>query len=295
MLKSVFLTYILMPLIAFLLIGLMAVVKRKNALVSNKKLIIFVLLYSLAMCLPGFLSFAGGSFVPWLYLVAQVYYLLMGAAFVQLYSIYFQPDVKKYEALFQAMLLLVIMALSAYLFALLYNVGSTVGGGYMAATAMVIVPLPVVFYRTYLAFINIPYEIYKVWHYPAGSSEINFEGLDFNTLMVLDLEFSREPDDRNRLQVKAKAPPGMIFGEWYKKFIDDFNTKSPNQAIAAFNGLGDAFGWVFYCKRSFFHRRRLLDPGLTIQQNRIREHVTITSKRVIEHSEEKFYTNNQLI
>jgi hypothetical protein len=194
------------------------------------------------------------------------------------------------------MLMLVIMTLSGYLFALIFNWASTIDSGYASATCILIFPLPLLFYWTYIGFMNIPYEIYKVWHYPNdGGPEISFEGLDFNALMVIELEFSRRPDDKDRLRVKAKAPADMNFGEWFKKFIDDYNSKFPNQTIATVNEQGDTFGWVFYTKRSFFHRRRLLDPDMGIKPNKVREHVTIISKRVIAHAEEVFYSNKNLI
>ena len=296
MLQSIFARFLIMPLIAALFIGIGILLKRKNALLSNKKLIVFILLYSLVMCLPGFLGFSNSPFAPWQYLIATTIYLIGGIMFVQLYSIFIQPDVKQYENAAQITMMLVIMLLSWYLFTLLFNWGSDIDGGYSAGTCMLIFPLPLIFYKTYVAFIDIPYEFYKVWHYETGISDVSLEGMDFNSLMVLDLEFSRRPDDTDRHRVRAKAPADMIFGTWFRKFISDYNLKFPNQNISVTNSEGEAFGWVFYSKRSFFHRRRLLDPDLTITQNNVREHVTIISKRVIEHAEENFSsTTNNLI
>lgn len=279
-----------MPLFALILGSLMVVVKKKNELLSNRKLIIFVLLYSLVMAVPGFFGLLQSSFTPWYYMIAQVIYLLLGVAFVHFYDNHIQKDVQRYKVLLQLSVMLVIVMLGGYLFAVLYNLFNEAKNGYIGATSLLAFFLPLVFYWTYAAFIAIPFEIYKVWQYPKGDvDEISFDGLDFNKLMVLELEFSRQPDDTDRLRVKAKAPADITFGDWFRKFIDDYNYKFPNSTIAYTKDDGDMHGWVFYCKRSFFHRRRLLDPGLTIAQNKIEEHVTITSKRVIEHREEYFH------
>lgn len=279
-----------MPLFALTLGSLMVVVKKKNELLSNRKLILFVLLYSLVMAVPGFFGLLQSSFTPWYYMIAQVIYLLLGVAFVHFYDNHIQKDVQKYKVLLQLSVMLVIVVLGGYLFAVLYNLFNEAKNGYIGATSLLSFFLPLVFYWTYAAFIAIPFEIYKVWQYPKGDvDEISFDGLDFNKLMVLELEFSRQPDDTDRLRVKAKAPADITFGDWFRKFIDDYNYKFPNSTIAYTKDDGDMHGWVFYCKRSFFHRRRLLDPGLTIAQNKIEEHVTITSKRVIEHREEYFH------
>lgn len=292
MLKTIFLQYLLMPVVAVVSGAVMLVLKRKNQLLSNKKLIIFVLLYSLIMAIPGLFGLSGGNFAPWNYMAAQGIYLLLGVAFVHFYDVYFKREVQHYKILLQLMVMLFIVLLGGYLFALLYNLLNGSRNGYIGMTSLLSFFLPLIFYWTYSAFIAIPFEIYKVWEYPTGMvEEINFDGLDFNKLMVLELEFSRQPDDVDRLRVKAKAPANITFGEWFRKFIDDYNYKFPNQTIVFEKDDGNMHSWVFYSKRSFFHRRRLLDPDQTIEQNRIREHITIISKRVIEHEEEYFHRN----
>lgn len=292
MLKAIFLQYLLMPLIAVITCSFMVIFKRKNQLLSNKKLIVFVLLYSLVMAVPGLFGLVKGNFAPWYYMIAQLIYLLFGVAFVHFYDVYFKKDVQQYKVMFQFSVMLFIVLLGGYLFALLFNLLNDSKNGYIAMTAALTFFLPLIFYWTYSAFIAIPFEIYKVWEYPTGMvEEVNFDGLDFNKLMVLELEFSRQPDDVDRLRVKAKAPANITFGEWFRKFLDDYNYKFPNQTIVYEKEDGNMHNWVFYCKRSFFHRRRLLDPDQTIEQNQIREHITIISKRVIEHEEEYFHRN----
>ncbi len=290
MVKTIFLQYLLMPLFALIVGSLMVVVKKKNQLLSNRKLIIFVLLYSLVMALPGFFGLLQTSFTPWFYIIAQIIYLLLGIAFVHFYDSRIQKNVQQYKVALQLLVMFVILLLGGYLFSVVYNLFNDAKNGYIGVTAMLTFFLPLLFYWAYDAFIAIPFEIYKVWEYPKGDvDEISFDGLDFNKLMVLELEFSRHPDDVDRLRVKAKAPADIPFGEWFRKFIDDYNYKFPNSSIVYAKADGDMHGWVFYCKRSFFHRRRLLDPDQTIAQNRIEEHLTITSKRVIEHKEEYFH------
>jgi hypothetical protein len=290
MIKTVFLQYLLMPLFAIIAGSFMVVMKKKNQLLGNRKLIVFLLLYSLLMAIPGFFGFLENSFTPWYYMATQIIYLLMGIAFVHFYDHYIKKDITQYKALFQLSVMLVIVLLGGYLFAVVYNLFNQAKNGYIAVTSMLTFFLPLVFYWTYAAFIAIPFEIYKVWEYPKGMvDEISFDGQDFNKLMVLELEFSRQPDDVDRLRVKAKAPADIPFGEWFRKFIDDYNYKFPNSTIVYRKDDGNMHGWVFYSKPSFFHRRRLLDPEQTISQNNIREHITITSKRVIERQEEYFH------
>jgi hypothetical protein len=292
LIQAVFLEFILMPLIMLVLIVLMVVIKRANETISNKTLIVFVILFGLIMGIPGLFGFVGDTFSPWYYMLAQAIYLFMGIIFVQLYYAYFSK-VENLKIAFQLIILLLITTLGGYLFAIIFNLTSETGGGYIAATSMVIFPLPIIFYQTYISFIAIPFEIYDVWEYPKDAETISFDGHDFNKLMVIELEFSRNTDDQNRLKVKAKAPAEMPLGTWFKKFIDDYNYKFPNNRIGYLNADGFSHGWIFYSKKSFFHRRRMLNPADSIADNNIQEHVTIISKRVIEHAEEKFAINTK--
>ncbi|MFT3936527.1 MAG: TssN family type VI secretion system protein [Chitinophagaceae bacterium] len=290
MLKPLFFQYLLLPLLVLVLLAVALVLKRKNEMLSNKKLIVFILLAGLIVAVPGFFGIMGNNFSPWGYVICQAVYLLLGIAFVQAYYNIIQPGVKNYAVLIQLMVMLLIIVLGAYLFALVFNLCSDTGGGYVAATCLIIFPLPSLFYWAYLSFVAIPFEIFSVWHYAENEEALSFDGEDFNRLMVLQLEFSRHQNDKDRIKVKAKAPPDIYFGDWFKKFVDDYNYKFPNQQISVRDN-GEPCGWIFYCKKSFLHRRRLLDPALSIADNRIKEHVTIVSKRVLEHKEEKFYSN----
>lgn len=286
MVQGIFLQYILLPLIALLLAALMSVVAKVNPLINNKQLIIFILVNAFVVGLPGLLGITGNDFSPWYYLVAQLIYLFVGIGFMKAYNRYFHEKIKMYKTLFQVLVLSIVMVLGGFVFALVFNWLSNIRNGYVAASCILTMPISLIFYWTYIAFIDIPFDIYNVWQYPMGSAEINFDGLDFNKLMVLELEFGKRPDDLDRIKVKAKAPADMPFGEWFKKFIDDYNYKFPNQSIIYTDKQGEPHGWIFYVKKSFFHKKRLLDPHLSIEKNRIREHITIISKRVIEHKEE---------
>ena len=289
MIKTIFLQYLLMPVMVVIMSFVMRFLSKKNKLLANRQLIFFVLLSALIMAVPGLFGFIDSTFAPWLYLVSMAYYLIMGILFVQAYDHFIGKNVQRYKILVQVTVMITIVLLGAYLFAVIYNLLHRDQVGYIASTCLLIFFLPTIFYWTYISFINIPFEIYKVWEYPRNSQEISFDGLDFNRLMVLELEFSKRPEAEDRLRVKAKAPGNIKLGDWFRKFIDDYNYKFPNSTIEYIRPDGSMHSWVFYYKRSFFHRRRLLDPDLTILENQIKEHIKITSKRVISNFEEKFF------
>lgn len=287
--KAIFLKYILLPLVAFLLVGITVLLQKKEAVAKNKTLIIYVLLAALVLALPGIGGFAGNTFSPYWYLFVQLIYLALGGLHLQLLHSFFHKEKSTvYSVLFESTLTLLCMAIGAYLFTLLFNwINIYDGYAWIAVTSILIFPLPLVFYYSYLCFTAIPFEIYKVWRYDPYASVPDFQGVDFDKLLVLNLEFTKTTIDGKRFAVKAKAPADIIMGEWLNKFIEDYNTKYPQNRIEIYNSSGESFGWIFYIKHSFFHRRRYLDFNLTIAANKITENTLIFCKRVIQNEEEK--------
>lgn len=115
-----------------------------------------------------------------------------------------------------------------------------------------------------------------------------FAGLNFDKLMVINVDFTKSLDDGKRVSVGAKSPGGISLGNWFHKFIEDYNKKSPSTPIQT-GALDDGdFSWIFYTKPSFFKRRNYLDFDKTIEANKINAHVRIICKRVVQQQEEKF-------
>lgn len=279
-----------MPLLAVVAgWGLLALNKR-NTLLSNRTLIVFVLAGALVLGIPGLSGWLQQPLSPWIYLAAQSYYLLAGILFLRVYGRIVGRKAEKGKLALQMFTMVLLTLLAAYIFAQVYNVFHTEPFGYIGATSLLIFFIPSLFQRSYRALLQVPFEIYKVWEYPGDKDEIDFDGFDFDRLLVLDVEFSRCPDAESRLRVKAKAPSDISFGDWFRKFIDDYNYKFPGSTIEYIRPDGRMHSWVFYCKKSFLHRRRMLDPERTIAENGIRERLKITSKRVIGHFEEAFQT-----
>lgn len=288
--KAFFLKFLLMPLIAFLLVGVMILVQKKNAVASNKRLIVYVLLMTLALGLPGIGGLAGNSFSPYWYLFAQLVYLALGILNVNLLGIYFRNSRNKewFNVLQECLITLICMVLGAYLFTQLFNLLSPFDGfAWISATTIFIFCLPLIFYYTWLRFTSIPFDIYKVWTYDPSLKAVDFDSVDFDKLMVLNIEFTKKLEDGHRFSVKAKSPAGIRLGDWFHRFIEDYNLKYTKDPIAVNDANHEPYSWIFYIKPSFFHRRKYLDFDKTIEENRITEKVNIICKRVIEHYEEK--------
>ncbi len=293
MITNLFFQFLLAPLIVLLLAALLIFVKKKNSLVSNKTLMIFILVNAACMGIAGLFGFMGNNFSPMGYLLAQLTFCGMGAAFVHYYEEYVNKHVSSNKAFMQAMVMAIITVLGGYLMALVFNAVGGAPFGYTAATSLLIFPLPLLFHKTYLALISIPVEIYDVWRYDKDADDLNLDAFEFDRLLVLEIELCKKLNDKDRLRLMVKAPDEIQLGTWFQKFVNNYNGKNSAEKIEHSDGAEVPYGWIFYCKPSFLHKRRLLDPAKNIRANLIKEHITIIAKRVIEHSEEIFYKSNK--
>lgn len=277
--KSTFVSYILFPLVAVIMAAIMVVLNKKNRIMGNRQLVVVLLLTGLLLGIPGFLGALRLQFMPWGYVLSQVTYLLLGVLAVYLLSKHI-PDALERRKGMLVLLGLIVALLGIYLYQLAFNWLNDLEYGWLAATSVLAFFVPLVFWWAYMAMISIPSEIYTVWYYPENAPQLDMYDVDLDKLKVLEVQLFKGASDPLPLKVKVKAPPDMTFGVWFKKFIDDYNLKFPRNGIHYVSGEGEAFGWIFYLKPSFFKRKRFIDPSLSVEKNEVRERYTIFARRV---------------
>jgi len=285
--QSFFLTYLLLPVVAVISGVILIIENKKQQLIPGKKLIAGVLLLSLPLALPGGLGFLGLDFMPWAYLICQLYDIALGCAFVYLMTVHYPKELLE-RKIFVALAMMISMLLGFYLFQLLFNWLSDISFGMWAGSSIMSFIIPLLFWWAYVALMSVPTEIYKIWQYPAVPVSIEIDHLDFNRMLVLELELYKHTDDPEPIKVKAKAPENMVFGNWFYKFIDDYNLKFPKNPVQYVGDYSETYRWIFFVKTSFFKRNLFIDPDLDIFNNGITEKVTIYAKRI---SEDDITTN----
>jgi len=281
--QSFFIRYLLFPLIFIISAALLSIVNKKNQFLNNKRLIVSILVVSITLSIPGLLGFLSFDFMPWGYIICQIYYVALGCLFVYLFSKYYPKEIleRKFFIVFG---ILISFLLSFYLFQLAFNWLSDIRFGIWAATSIFTFILPLLFWWAYVSLISIPTEIYKIWAYPPTPINIDMDHLDFDRMLVLELELYKNTSDAEPLKVKAKAPENMIFGNWFYKFIEDYNLKFPKNPVQFKADDNDSYRWIFFIKTSFFKKNIFIDPDLDIIHNKITEKDTIYAKRVSENA-----------
>ncbi len=279
-----------MPLFAVIMMVILGIIRRNKPAIKIKTIIIYVLLCSLCLAIPGIFGFAGNLFNPYWYLIAQIIYIILGIIHVNLSDRYFKKHFSSLtkSILFESILSITCVGFGGYLFYLIFSWMSR-GTGYpiMAATSILAFLVPLVFHYCYIQLISIPVDIYKTWRYSPDQRLPDFEGADFDRLMVLNVELNKNLEDANRFRIKAKTlPTGVTFGDWFYRVVDDYNHKNPNSVIHLSDQDKEPYYWIFYTKKSFFSFRKYIDFEQDITENRIAENDVVICKRVIQHEEE---------
>jgi hypothetical protein len=113
-----------------------------------------------------------------------------------------------------------------------------------------------------------------------NEEEPDFDNIDLNKIFFIELEFSKSPQANDVGNYKAKAPVDMMFSEWFRSFINNYNYKFSEDPIQYLNGENQPHGWMFFTKQSFWKPKRFVDPDLTIKNNKLNEKTVIVARRV---------------
>lgn len=283
---QVFVLYLIMPIIALLLGGLMFFIAKKNNLLKDKASIFYILLSIVVLVLPALFGFVTYWFMPYLYISLGVLYLFLGWFNLALLPKYLSglKDIKSKWLIFLFQMCFLLIA--GALFSLVFNLCNDLKYGWWASSCMLPFILPFLFNQMYLTYLNIPIEIYEIWQYVKRTSDPAESFYDDKTQIVVEIELFKNLGSTEPFNIKGKASELVPFGLWFQVFVDDYNFKSPNSIIEAGN-QGGGYGWVFY-HLNWFGKRKYIDPTKNFKENRIKEKYTIIAKRAMysDHREE---------
>ncbi|MCB9017901.1 MAG: TssN family type VI secretion system protein [Paludibacteraceae bacterium] len=276
---DLFKTYLLFPLLAFLLAAVVLFVAKKNKLLDDRKAIVFILVSCFVLSLPGFFGFLQVMFMPYTFLAIQLLYLLAGFVNHRLLVRY----VKRLESGSLCLLLLFLfvqMLMAWALFSVWFNLTNDFLYGIWAGSSVCALLLVPLFLKTYESYLKIPLEIYKMRTYLSTDTfNVSQSSIDADGLLVCEIEVYRTVDEGKPIRIKAKSLPSMVLGDWFGLIVSDYNQKKSGNRIEI-NDSESPYGWIFYTKSSFFRPRRYMDPDLSFVDNAFVEQNLIVAKRV---------------
>lgn len=140
--------------------------------------------------------------------------------------------------------------------------------------------VPFLFSNTFIAAYEIPVTHFPTWQYPLLDPLDLPDEKEGERLYVIGFEIAKKETDQQRTYFRAKAPEGMILGELYYHFINDYNELQSETPIQFINQDGKAQEWYFRTKPKWYQKSKMLDATKTIQNAGIRENTVIICERV---------------
>ena len=140
--------------------------------------------------------------------------------------------------------------------------------------------IPLVVYYCFEAAYNIPESRFPVWQYPMNSIIELPDEQPNEKILVIAFEASKKNSDITKTNFRAKGPETMKLGELYYHFINDYNefqSETPIQYADHEHGYHE---WWFRVKPKWYQRQRILNPELSIRENKIRENTVIICERI---------------
>lgn len=279
-LQNLTMTYLLWPLLGLLLVGLGIFIAKKNALLSNKRLIGYALGAIAVLTLPALLGFLNYVFIPYGYLTISVLGLILGWYNTRLIAWVFKDTDYKYRH--EIILTLFLQLAGMLFFTLVFNLCNDLQYGLWASTSLLSFVFVSLFVQSYRLFLAIPEPIYTLWKFGDSGSVDAYSGIDIGRLIVVTLEIYKEDGDKKALHLKGKITDHVPFGVWVRRLIEDYNKTFPLSPISyATDGQQD--NWIFYVHNSVLLPKRYLDCSQTVARNRIRDNSFIVAKRIKEY------------
>lgn len=150
-------SYLLMPLLTIIFGVVAYFIARKNKLLNNKRLIVYLLLSGIVLALPGLAGFMNYSFMPYMYILLVIVYWIAGYYNRMVLRKVFSSSSNEQPSFgIQFLITASVMLFGAGLFSLVFNLCNELQYGIWASTCLLPFSFPLLYAQTvdcYLRFL----------------------------------------------------------------------------------------------------------------------------------------------
>lgn len=140
--------------------------------------------------------------------------------------------------------------------------------------------IPVMVLYTFESAYHIPESIFPLWQYPLNNPiELPDEKAN-EKILVIAFEISKNTSAVSKTNFRAKGPETMKLCDLFYHFINDYNDFQTETPIQYSDNEFSPHSWGFRVKPKWYQPHRILDPELTIRENKIAENTVIICERI---------------
>ena len=188
------------------------------------------------------------------------------------------------ELLFSfALLFFCVVVFSALIY---FVIGNKSYPFYPMLTSMLAFFVPVSLFYTFQAAYRIPNPVFASWIYPIHEQIELPDERPNEKLVVIAFEIAKKASSELKTNFRAKGPETMKLGDLYYHFINDYNELHSETTIDYAEEQHESYEWWFRIKPRWYQPNRILDPELTVRENKIKENSVIICERfeLIQHN-----------
>jgi len=188
------------------------------------------------------------------------------------------------ELLFSfALLFFCVVVFSALIY---FVIGNKSYPFYPMLTSMLAFFVPVSLFYTFQAAYRIPNPVFASWIYPIHEQIELPDERPNEKLVVIAFEIAKKASSELKTNFRAKGPETMKLGDLYYHFINDYNELHSETTIDYADEQHESYEWWFRIKPRWYQPNRILDPELTVRENKIKENSVIICERfeLIQHN-----------
>lgn len=139
--------------------------------------------------------------------------------------------------------------------------------------------VPLLVYQAYINLVAIPDPVYDYWEYPILNPIELEDDDDSSAVLVLGFKLKKKETENESL-FRTKAPVDMVLGDLLYHFINEYNEAQSETPIVYANENAQTDKWYFRTEKKGWRAGRVLNPGLSIQENKLKEDDIIICDRI---------------
>lgn len=217
--------YIILTVVFILALIIHYFVNKGKRAVSNRRLILTFLCFSIGITIAGFSGFIDTieSNIWWFFLL-QAFFLGLGILLVYFFKRKFFGEFTN-RILAEITLLVINSMIGIIGFSFLFDFCNKSELGLSFSSSVIMFCIPYFFTTTFDMLASIPQEIFKVWYLNEDAEEPDFDRIDVHRIYLLELELFKNVNRSDVTNLKLKAPLEMKFGEWFQSIILNYNQR----------------------------------------------------------------------
>lgn len=249
--------------------------------VSGKTYFKYLLVFSLLLVIFSAASFFYDGNVLKLFIGFQLYSIFLGVIHIWQMGKKFGWR-NKYSFIEKLEITIVIILVSFILSGIILYFLPLKAFFYLFPTAILFFAFPLLAISVFDFAMAIPQEEYKKWIYPIKMEIPDMDKIDFQNSYVLTFEVYKKDNERLPTFMKFKAPLTSIsFGDLFYMYLYEYNERNREGQIEVFDRNQVSYSWLFYVKpKHWWNSKVMVDPSLTIRENKIKENGIIIPYRV---------------